>query len=112
MTVLPYGRVAFRGFEEKPLPHVCPLRATFDMNCMVCGLTRSTIYLVHFRWNQAWHSHRLGWLSMLLIVFQIPYRLSILYSRKIKSPGRFSRMAFGYSIVGIFLINWIVNLLT
>src|SRR5271165_4048983 len=72
------GRIAPRGLSRLTLPEICMSRACLGWNCPACGLTRSIIHLAQGDWRVSWHDHRLGVLTALLIVLQVPYRLMCL----------------------------------
>ena len=109
LRVLPAGRVAVRGWEHRPLPHVCGMRILFGTNCPVCGLTRSAIHLVNGRWPDAYGAHRLGWLVGIAIVLQIPYRMFALCSRKRVPIGKRLPAVLGWGLAGVFAVNWLVG---
>ena len=78
LVVVNDERIAVRGWEHAPLPHVCLLRHLWGISCPACGLTRAVIHLVHGRWAAALECHRLSLLVFGLILVQIPYRSWIL----------------------------------
>ena len=74
MTTLNGEQVAVVGFERYPLPTLCASR-WIGMQCPACGVTRSIIELVHGNVMQSLEYHRLGWLILLFLAVQIPYRV-------------------------------------
>ncbi len=76
LTVVGGGtRIAFWAFPQFVLPESCFSRALLGIDCPGCGLTRSIVYLVHGDLSASLAMHRLGWLVLAAIVWQVPYRL-------------------------------------
>ena len=104
-------RVEFRIFPESPLPHTCASRAMLGVDCPGCGLTRAFILLAEGDLKASIGVHRIGWVLVLFILFQIPYRIF-----GIKWPERMpSGPAVPSSIVLVVFIlllgNWIIGFL-
>ncbi|MBN1350603.1 DUF2752 domain-containing protein [candidate division KSB1 bacterium] len=97
-----------------PIPRSCLTKRIFDIDCPVCGLTRSIIYYSHGDFEKGWHCHRLGLLVYFLFLIQIPYRLFTLITHK--SIAIFSDYKFisrtSYILIALFLVNWIYNLVS
>lgn len=74
MTTLNDEQVALSGFERYPLPTLCGSR-WLGVQCPTCGVTRSIIELMHGNLGSSLAFHRLGWLILLFVVLQIPYRI-------------------------------------
>jgi cytochrome b561 len=74
LQTVDHNRIAFGWLPDHPLPHVCLSRALFNFECPTCGLTRSTIHLMHGRLGESFAAHRLGWFVLLLFAVQVPYR--------------------------------------
>lgn len=110
LVVVPEGRVAFRGFESRPLPHTCSVRVMFGYGCPGCGLTRGFIHLANGRWDESLAVHRLAWLMALATLLQVPYRLAALYGPDPAPLGRLWPRAFGWTLVGLLLANWLYGL--
>ncbi len=68
------GRVWFFGWDRMPLPTLCPSR-WIGFRCLTCGVTRSIIALMHGDARTSLALHPFGWLILVLIVSQIPYRI-------------------------------------
>src|SRR5690606_13814300 len=85
MTRLSDERVAFAGFESLPLPTLCVSRQ-LGIECATCGMTRSVIALMHGEFADSVSLHRLGWLVLLVIVLQIPYRAIRLWNPQRRLP--------------------------
>jgi hypothetical protein len=47
LWILPVDSIDNTGFE------LCPSKALFNVECFGCGLTRATMYMHHFEWQQA-----------------------------------------------------------
>ncbi|MBA3312843.1 MAG: DUF2752 domain-containing protein [Planctomycetota bacterium] len=73
MTTQPAGEVALAGFEAYPLPTLCASR-WLGIECATCGVTRSIIAFMHGEVAASLSHHRFGWLILLFIVAQAPYR--------------------------------------
>lgn len=106
MQVVGTDQVALLGNSQHPLPQLCGARAWLGIDCPACGITRSIIYLVHGQWADSWQAHRLGWLVLLVIVGQVPYRLWVPWQRRISQP-RWSRYeaALWTSLGILFILN-------
>jgi hypothetical protein len=111
LQVLPDRQhVAFRGFADYPMPHLCTARTWLGMKCPGCGLTRSIIYLAHGDWQASLRAHRLGWMMAGVIAFQFPYRLLLL-----RRPGRpligpRACQALAIAIIALLLGSWLFDL--
>ena len=113
MTVLGGGKRVSLGFAPAtPLPQTCASRWLFGIDCPGCGLTRSIIYLMHGQLAESLKIHRLGWLFLLLIVSQIPYRLWCLYGNGVRVPWNdlADRVLWG-GLIGLLVLNWTWKLL-
>ncbi|GAB4138272.1 MAG: hypothetical protein Tsb009_06310 [Planctomycetaceae bacterium] len=110
-VILPDDRIAFKGFESSPLPHLCPLRAVADINCLTCGLTRSVIHTIHGRFHSAWSLHRLGIPVVLFFGLQIPYRLSVLYHGRSLMESEIRPQYVVWIVLLIFMLNRAVDLI-
>ncbi len=75
MIVVNNDQVAFKQAPNHPLPGSCMSREQLGIPCPGCGLTRSTIHFFHGDWQKSFQVHHLGWLAILLIVAQVPYRI-------------------------------------
>ncbi|WLD14847.1 DUF2752 domain-containing protein [Planctellipticum variicoloris] len=98
-------KVALAVFPDSPLPESCTARSLLGIDCLLCGMTRSQIHLAHGRWQEAFTTHRLGWLAALLIAGQIPYRL-LRISGWIAPPGKVLSATIAALILGLLLVNW------
>ena len=74
MTTLNGDQVAIAGFERYPFPTLCGSR-WLGVQCPTCGVTRSVIELMHGDLRGSLTHHRFGWLILLFVVLQIPYRI-------------------------------------
>jgi len=63
----------FSGF---PLPESCWFKRLTGLGCPGCGLTRSVICLVHGNFPGAWDFNPGGYLFVLVIAAQLPYRIA------------------------------------
>jgi hypothetical protein len=74
LTVLNGDQVAITGFERYSLPTLCASR-WLGVQCPTCGVTRSIIELMHGNFARSFGHHRLGWLILMFLMLQIPYRV-------------------------------------
>jgi len=111
LQVLPNERVAVRGVDTLVLPRTCPSREIFETNCPACGLTRSFVYLAHGDWTASWRVHRMGWLVMLLVALQIPYRSHILWGSGKYQLRDSSANAICLALILLLFGNWLIGLI-
>lgn len=100
------AHVCLRTAPGFALPTLCASRRILGIDCPACGLTRSVVHLVHGKFTSAWRVHRLGWLALLLILVQIPYRGWCLVRRL---PGIECRARTEYFFWGILLFLLFAN---
>ena len=82
LQVRPDQRLALRWLTGAPLPDCCLSRAVFGVPCPLCGLGRSAVHLGHGDWWASLAAHRLGWLLVLAMLFQVPYHTAALIRKK------------------------------
>jgi Protein of unknown function (DUF2752) len=104
-------RAALRFWPDIVLPESCLSRTLLHFECAGCGLTRSFIYLAHGEFGAAWRAHRLGWLLALAVLVQIPYRLVALRTSRAAPLGRSLPRIFGWSLLVLLLVNWLMKLI-
>jgi len=104
-------RVEFRFLPGFPLPESCVSRSVFGVECPGCGLTRSFVYLAHGDWRASFARHRLGWLMMLAVLVQFPYRSWCLRIGEPSARVLALARSFGYALIGLLILNWILQLL-
>ncbi|MGH7139707.1 MAG: DUF2752 domain-containing protein [Pirellulales bacterium] len=109
LEVLPNERVALRGLQSYPLPHLCMSRLLYGYSCPGCGLTRSFVHLAHGDWHAAWNVHRCGWLLAALVVAQIPYRALVLAGLVRPLSGRVAQY-LAFTILSVLVVNWALSL--
>ena len=102
------GRVFFRFAPEKVLPETCTSKVMFDFECAGCGLTRSFIHFAALRPLDSFRVHRAGWMLVLIVVFQVPYRLVRLVRPEKKLPP-WSVWSLPVAIVSVFL-HWVLKI--
>lgn len=103
------GSIYLRGLPEFPFPVVCPLRRLFGISCPTCGMTRSIVFLTRGRLADSFAVHRLGWLILAAIVWQIPYRTWCLATRRIVTyRPRLIETIFAVFIV-LLVLNWLFS---
>ncbi|ODM27813.1 hypothetical protein A7W90_17200 [Clostridium sp. Bc-iso-3] len=79
----------------------CIFRASTGYNCPACGMTRSFIYMSDFNISAAWAMNRAGALLYLFCVLQIPYRIMLIFNRKIP----LERIVVALGIVFLIIIG-------
>ena len=112
LEVLPDQRVAFRGWEQYPLPPMCRSREWFGLSCPGCGLTRSIVHLAHADWRSSIRLHRLGWVMAVVIVFQVPYRALLLFRAGSPRFGPRTEILLSSLLIALLIGNWLYNLVT
>jgi len=113
MSVLSGGEQVCLGFDPGILlPQTCGSRWLLGIDCPGCGLTRSTVYLMHGHLAESLKMHRLGWPILLLIVSHIPYRVWCLSGNRARIPwsGLADRILWG-GLIGLLYLNWMWTLL-
>ena len=104
-------RVEFFFLPGVPLPESCLSRSLFDVDCPGCGLTRSFIYLAAGRVAESWSINRVGWLLLLAVLLQFPYRMMALKKIDQGQKPPFARWHTPYSTVLIvaLITNWLLK---
>lgn len=110
MVTVGHRQVAFQGLEAHPLPTLCASR-WLGFDCPTCGLTRSVIAMMAGDFRTSIEFHRFGWLILLLILCQIPYRIYRLRHPEIRdfrleTAGLVVMLVTG----GLVTINWIFEI--
>jgi hypothetical protein len=78
--ILVAGRVSFASAESVSVfgfraPGLCAFKLLTMLDCPGCGLTRSLIYALHGNFSESYAMHIWGIPLMLILLFQIPYRV-------------------------------------
>lgn len=98
--------------DGRALPPLCFFRTFTGVPCAGCGITRSTIALLHGDPVGAHRHHPLGAAIVLLLAAQIPYRGALLVSRSARahrlSPAWTGRIF--YAGTTLLLACWFVRL--
>lgn len=104
-------RVEFFFLPDVPLPESCASRSLFDLDCPGCGLTRSFIYLAAGRFFDSWSANRIGWLLLLAVLIQIPYRLLALnkIDRGQEAPFANWHTPFSAILIVALIGNWVLK---
>lgn len=97
---------------QGPLPDICMMKRSFNVDCPGCGMTRSFISLGHGQIGRSLRFHPLGWLMFSVILFQIPYRIAQLHRlrqgrRELRIPGD-TRLLLAVAMTMVAL--WLVRL--
>jgi hypothetical protein len=102
------GTLSVVGAPSLKLPVVCPLRRYLGIPCPACGLSRSVTHLLHGRPLESLATHRLGWMLLLGLLIQIPYRIWCLAGRKawLDHPPIEDLMLAIFFI--LIVLNWLV----
>jgi hypothetical protein len=102
------GAIFLRGLPRVSFPVICPLRRFFGISCPTCGVTRSMVFMLQGRPSESFAVHRLGWLVLAAIVFQIPYQTWCLKSRRNMSVStRFAQFALAVFML-LLVLNWLI----
>ncbi len=106
------GIVYLEAWPRARFPVVCPSRHFLGVPCPLCGLTRSLIHLLHARPAESYSCHRLGAPLLVVIILQIPLRLS----RRSWGGTRIVKWLSGglvfNALAAAIVVNWIWNVLT
>ena len=104
-------RVEFFFLPDVPLPESCLSRGWFELDCPGCGLTRSFIYLAAGRIEESWSANRVGWLLLLAVLLQFPYRAMALRNLAHGHEQPFARWHTPFSALLIFALisNWLLK---
>jgi hypothetical protein len=103
MTTLSGEQVAFAGLERFPLPALCASR-WLGVQCPTCGITRSVIALMHGNLQESLAFHRFGWMVLLFVAGQIPYRVLRLLRPHQRLP-RLERFGIGMLLaIGVVVV--------
>ena len=107
LEVRPDQRVAVRGFGSFPLPELCGSKVVWGFECPACGLTRSFIRAGRGEWLRSLEANRVGFLMMLAVVGQIPYRLAMLgrFRRREPTDARWPKLV-AWLIIAALVVNW------
>tara|TARA_R110002072_G_scaffold13481_1_gene56736 strand:+ start:200531 stop:200971 length:441 start_codon:yes stop_codon:yes gene_type:complete len=105
-------RVEFLFLPGVPLPESCLSRGWFELDCPGCGLTRSFIYLAAGRIADSWSANRVGWLLLLAVLLQFPYRAMALRNLAHGYEQPFSRWHTPFSAILIVALisNWLLKI--
>lgn len=100
--------VSFFGFV---LPPLCAFRALLGLDCPGCGITRSLIYAFHGRFYDSYMMHIWGIPLAVILVAQIPYRLSrLFFAMPDWKLSPVMNRWINFSIALSVLLPWIVKL--
>jgi Protein of unknown function (DUF2752) len=94
------------------LPNLCGSRALFGVSCPGCGLTHSFVAIASGELQQSLKYHRLGWLLMLAVLAQIPYRIFALRELRFSIAERVWPSVCGYFLIAVLFANWLLTLAT
>lgn len=112
LRVMPDQRVEFVFLRGSPLPESCLSRTLFNVNCPGCGLTRSFIHLAAGRVGDSLSANRVGWLLLIAVLIQIPYRLAALKCVEAHQPPPLKKWHAIFSGVLIVALvgNWLFQI--
>ncbi len=111
LVVVDEGRVAFRGLEDRPLPHSCTARMMFGIGCPGCGLTRGTILFANGQFTESFAMHPLAWIFAVSILVQIPYRSLCLARPEVAPIGHRCSRIIMWTLVVLMVGNWLLGFL-
>lgn len=111
LEVRPDQRVSLRGFPSLILPETCASKVVWGFDCPACGLTRSFIFAGRGEWLRSLEMNRMGFLLMLAVVAQIPYRLTMLNQWRRNQPGTARRPKLvAWLIIAALFVNWVLKM--
>jgi len=90
----------------------CPFRSLTGVPCPVCGLTRSSAFMVRGDIAPSFKSHPLGPIFITGLILAVPWSIySFFRKEKDEKTGKshFGRYSFAI-VIGLVLIGWIINL--
>ena len=89
----------------------CVSKHLLGIRCALCGMTHSFCAIGHGQLAKAFEYHRLGPILFCFILFQIPYRISLvtLKVRK-KSLIKKANVYFAASVGIAIIVNWLFYL--
>ena len=107
VDVEPDGAIGLIGAPAVKLPVLCPSRRLFGVACPACGMTRSVTHLLHGRLADSFALHRLGWLVLAAVVFQVPYRSWRLTGgrSRLANPRVTQILLWGFLV--LLIANWL-----
>jgi Protein of unknown function (DUF2752) len=108
VDVEPDGAVGLIGAPAVKLPVLCPSRQLFGVDCPGCGMTRSVTHLLHGRLADSFAVHRLGWLVLAAVVFQVPYRSwRLAGGRSHRTKPRVVQILL-WGFFALLIVNWLL----
>lgn len=93
-----------------PLPESCAFKQVTGLGCPGCGLTRCFICLMHGDFARAWAFNPGGFLFLLVVAVQIPYRLGQIWRirRQLQQWAPVKLSTVIASLLGVVLVaQWI-----
>ena len=102
-------RVELAGAEGLPMPSMCMSKSLFDVDCPGCGLTRSLLCFFQGDLARSLALHRIGWIMALAVIVQFPYRIAALIRKQDYPLGKRLPDLFGYSLIFLFVANWLIG---
>jgi hypothetical protein len=108
VDVGPDGALGLIGAPAVKFPVLCPSRLLFGVDCPGCGMTRSVTHLLHGRLADSFALHRLGWLVLAAVVFQVPYRSWRLSGgrSRVANPRVGQILLWGF--FALLIVNWLL----
>ena len=89
----------------------CMSKHLLGINCALCGMTHSFCAIGHGQLAKAFEYHRLGPILFCFILFQIPYRISLV-ALKVRKKSFIKKANVYFAIVTLaaLIVNWLVYL--
>ena len=102
------GSVTLAGV---PMPPVCVFKLLTSLDCPGCGLTRALVLAVHGRFLQSYYMHIWGTPLLILLLFQVPYRLFRFFKPQWQAPTLPESIKKWVSpaVFLSFLLPWVVK---
>lgn len=96
------GTVVLVWIFTHGVPYFCPIRWGLGIECPACGMTRAADALLHFQFQQAWHTHPLVFVSVfyagILAVFWLIGKQKWMHAKWLWIP-----------FIVLFLVWWVVK---
>jgi hypothetical protein len=89
----------------------CMSKHLVGINCALCGMTHSFCAIGHGQLAKGFEYHRLGPVLFCFILFQIPYRMSLV-ALKVRRRSFIKKANVYFAIVTLaaLIVNWLVYL--
>jgi len=113
LTIDGGSNVCLPILNKYPIHGICLFKEIFGIDCPTCGLTRSFISISHLHFENAWDFNRASIFIYVFVLFQIPYRICLIWKKQGLITDNYLKTSRSYSyVVAIILIaNWFLELI-